>query len=67
MQNNSNGVNFGEKDVRHRLAEALARFGYKQVDVSKETGIFLQNSLITEKASITPHYPYGSRAKSEVT
>lgn len=28
-----------EKDVRQRLQEALRRFGYKQVDVSKETGI----------------------------
>lgn len=25
------------KDIRQRLQEALRRFGYKQVDVSKET------------------------------
>lgn len=33
-----NNVKFGEKDVRQRLIEALRRYGYKQVDVSKETG-----------------------------
>ena len=33
-----NNVKFGEKDVRQRLVEALQRYGYKQVDVSKETG-----------------------------
>jgi len=38
---NTNVVNLGEKDIRQRLIEALQRFGYKQVDVSKETGTFL--------------------------
>lgn len=32
-------LNASEKDIRQRLQEALRRFGYKQVDVSKETGI----------------------------
>ncbi len=41
MQANTNVVNLGEKDVRQRLLEVLQRFGYKQVDVSKETGRFL--------------------------
>jgi len=32
-------VNTGDKDIRQRVHEALRRFGYKQVDVSKETNI----------------------------
>lgn len=38
MQANTNVVNLGEKDIRQRLVEVMQRFGYKQVDVSKETG-----------------------------
>ena len=34
-----------EKDIRQRLLEALRRFGYKQVDVSKETS----NKVIHQK------------------
>ncbi len=30
-------VNSSDKDIRQRLHEALRRFGYKQVDVSRET------------------------------
>jgi len=33
-----NIVKIEEKDVKQRLAEALKRYGYKQVDISKETG-----------------------------
>jgi hypothetical protein len=32
-----NNLTGQEKDIRQRLLEALRRFGYKQVDVSKET------------------------------
>jgi len=35
---NSNLVNYGKKDIRQRLLDALQRYGLKQVDVSKETG-----------------------------
>lgn len=41
MQANTNVVNLGEKDIRQRLVEVMQRFGYKQVDVSKETGRWL--------------------------
>lgn len=70
MQTSSNVVNFGEKDVRQRLAEALTRFGYKQVDVSKETGthqiliIFLKRK---KKEFITLLYHFGSKERSAVT
>ena len=30
-----------EKDVRTRLQEALQRYGYKQVDIARETGIII--------------------------
>lgn len=39
MQQNSNVVNLGEKNIRDRLLEFLQTSGLKQVDVSKETGI----------------------------
>lgn len=32
-----------DKEVRQRLQDALQRFGYKQVDVSKETGSLIRN------------------------
>ena len=42
--NNLNpALNSGEKDIRQRLHEALRRFGYKQVDVSKETSFIIRH------------------------
>ena len=37
-------VNSSDKDIRQRLHEALRRFGYKQVDVSKETSKLIRHS-----------------------
>lgn len=48
-----NNVKFEEKDVKQRLSEALRRYGYKQVDVSKETGKFNPFSN-SKKASTIP-------------
>ena len=36
-QQKSNTLSTEDKDIRHRLLEAMRRFGYKQVEVSKET------------------------------
>jgi hypothetical protein len=30
----------GERDIRTKLNEALQRYGIKQVDIARETGIF---------------------------
>ena len=29
-----------DKDIRAKVIEALQRYGYKQVDVARETGIY---------------------------
>jgi len=36
----------GERDVRTKLNEALQRYGIKQVDIARETGIHLINLSI---------------------
>lgn len=44
--NQTHTLNGNEKDIRQRLFEALRRFGYKQVDVSKETSLLTRHSSL---------------------
>lgn len=44
--NTTHILNGNEKDIRQRLFEALRRFGYKQVDVSKETSLVIRYSSL---------------------
>ena len=56
MQTGGNQMTqFGEKDVRLQLSEALSRFGYKQVDVSKETGIHHSSLSLWLQGKIRGH------------